>query len=389
MYQLLTKVFRPVSRLWLVAVLCSGVPTTAGEDDANVAAEADAPSVDIASLIESLDDEDYKTREEATEALIDLAGGEQGEAIRAKLEELADDPPSAEVKVRLQKIFRGMELAEIRRDAVKLEALFELVRRANAEDFDQDALQLSLAQLARVVNSCTAAEQEEGDWTLPVKFKDVDRQEPGTSVQDGLVITRRGRITSLRNSIVLADVAMDVTSAQDSIIIARAAVNISSPRNCLIIAGYDARVSSARNCVVFSGRNINASIARDCVFASAEPIQVSLAERTTLINSELARRPSREAPTIVETEGLVFPKEEKVSPLADKIQVTYANGDVVLFKRTGGGGEFVARLDKPVEHPDGGLLEELTGWQACYTGSSRYAIFSDGKQFTLLPVTAP
>ena len=83
---------------------------SAGKNDAEPLNQAD-----VNALIRQLDAEDYESRERATEALV-----EQGEAIRKQLEDLAKDPPSAEVRVRIQKICRGIELAEIRRNAVKL-----------------------------------------------------------------------------------------------------------------------------------------------------------------------------------------------------------------------------------------------------------------------------
>ena len=92
---------------------------------------------------------------------------------------------------------------------------------------------------------------------------------------------------------------------------------------------------------------------------------------------------------MVKSEGFVFPPQPKENPLADKILVTYAANDVVLFRRAAGGGELVARLDKPIQHPDGGAIEELAGWQACYTSASRYAIFSDGARLVPLPVNTP
>ena len=335
---------------------------------------------DVEALIRDLDAEDYQTREDATNALI-----QQGKSVTERLEELAKDPPSAEVKVRLQKVFRGIELAELRSNAVKLDQLFDLVRRANNDDLDRETLAPLLAQLSHVIVDATG----EDKWTLPVSFDDVNREEPATSVQGGLVIAHRAKITSVQDSIVLADVAAEITSARNSIIIARAAVNISSPRNCIVIAGYDARVSSARDSILISGNTMNASIARDCVLAAAEPLSISVAEQCTLINSELARRPSREPPKMLESEGFVYPEAVKENPLNEKIQVTYASGDVVLFKRAAGGGELVARLDKPISHPDGGAIEELIGWQACYTGRSGYAIFRKGDQLVTLPVVAP
>ena len=202
--------------------------------------------VDVEALIRDLNAEDYQTREDATQKLIEL-GDEQ----QVEFQSLAADPPRPELKVGAQKIFCGTELADIRRDAVRLDVLFELVRRANAEDFDQDALTLSLTQLAKVVNTSKADGEDE--WTLPVQFDDVHRQEPGTSVQDGLVIARRGRITSLRNSIVLADVAMDVTSAQDSIIIAPAQRPSKLPargRSCSIWKTASPRLKSRSTCSV-------------------------------------------------------------------------------------------------------------------------------------------
>ena len=127
-------------------------------------------------MIRNLDAEDYQTREDATRALVD-----QGEAVRKRLEALAADPPSAEVKVRLQKIFRGIELAELRRNAVQLQALLDLVRRANDDDLEQDKLEPLLAQLARVIADAAG----DDEWDLPVTFDGLNREEPATSIQGG------------------------------------------------------------------------------------------------------------------------------------------------------------------------------------------------------------
>ena len=342
--------------------------------------ERPAASPDIDGLIRELDSDDFETREDATEKLIEL-----GAAVRPKLEQLAKNPPSAEVKVRLQKIFRGIELAEIRANAIHLEDIFELVRRANDDDLDKELLQQTLEQLHAVLGEAVGKEE----FRVPASFEELTPQEPDTFIRNGLVVASKGRISSLRDSIVLANVAINVSSAQNSIIIARAGVDISSPRNCLIIAGYDVRVSSATDCVILSGQTLDASISRDCVLAATQPLRLSIAKGGTVVNSQLAREPSRDPPAMVKTEGLVLRDEAPENPLADKIQVTYASGDVVLFKRANGGGEIVARMDKPVEHPDGGLIEELEGWQACHVSRSRQAIFTDGKRFAAMPVGAP
>jgi hypothetical protein len=101
----------------------------------------------------------------------------------------------------------------------------------------------------------------------------------------------------------------------------------------------------------------------------------------------------REAPRTVKTEGLILRSEVPAgdNPLAEKIVVTAALGNVILFRRTAKGGELVARFDKPIEHPDGGELPETAGWLACYASqrNSRSVVFTNGERFVNLPITRP
>jgi hypothetical protein len=336
----------------------------------------------IDELLLELDAEEFQAREEATKAL-----GEIGEPARRPLEKLAAEPPSPEVRIRAAKLLRDLDRAALRRSAVTIDDLCEQARLANAGELDVDKLGQLLERLVAVLRDATGRD----DLTVPLKPGDLRRAAADTSVQNALIVTRRGRITSVRNSIVLADVAFDATSVDSSIIIARVGASVSSVRNSIVIAGYDVSGSSCDGSVLLTSGTIDTSFPRNTILGAGQKARASIArEGVVFVNTAAGEGHHREAPREVQTEGLVLSSEEwtRENPLADKITVTASLGEAVLFRRNARGGELVARLDQPIEHPDGGVLPETKGWQVCYTGHRRrtYVIFTDGKQFMPMPV---
>lgn len=362
-----------------VSLLFSTIGMAHADDVSPAGEKVDSQKVE--KWLSDLDADEYIVREQATAALREL-----GEPVRERLETLLKDPPSSEVKVRALRILRALRLAEVRRHAVKLDALFEQVRLAKAGRLDREKLNAMLERLVDVLQEAT------GDTTfkLPVDLLELKVGGPETFVRDSLVVLsdpRDVRIASIKNSVVLADVGVNVSGCDHSIIIARAAAEVTFPKNSIVIAGYWLRASSASGSVLLSGHEADVTFPKNAIIGAAEHARTSSsANEAIFVNTKPPER-AREMPKLVTTEGLLLRDERPENPLKGKIAVTHSSSGIVLFRRAGGGGELVARLNQPVVHPDGGLIEELKGWQPCYNMQSRYALFTNGERFVLMPVS--
>jgi hypothetical protein len=215
----------------IVIAHCAASQTVLGEEPA-AATDVDAALMNrIDNLLLELDAEEFQMRELASKKL-----GEIGEPARLRLMELAEKPPSPEVRIRVAALLRQFDLAALRRNAIKLDDFYTIVQQANADKLDHERLDLLLGQLVVVLRDATGNES----LKLPVRLADVNLSPIGDRIEDkSLLITRRGQTSFVRNSIVLADVAFEASSIDNSIIIARAGVNTSSVSNSIIIAGYE------------------------------------------------------------------------------------------------------------------------------------------------------
>ena len=354
-------------------------PTRGDEPQQQAEAQVDAALLE--RLLGELDAEDFHVREQATRRLIEL-----GAPARQRVEQLQANPPSPEVKSRVERILRQLQLADIRRNAVRLDAIFEQVRLANRDRLDRESLGAMLEQLIVVLQSATGNDHLQ----LPVQLSDLKIAPADTFVRDSLVIVRGDegkRVRSVRNSIVLADVAVDISGCDNSIIIARAAAEVTFPKNSIVIGGFWLDSSSARDSILLSGHGANVTFPKNGIIAAGENVRTSSStEEATFVNTQPPER-TRGAPKLVATEGLILREAQPKNPLADKIVVTHAASGIVLFRRASGGGELVARLNQPVKHPDGEPVPELEGWQACYTAYYRHALFTDGERIVLMPVS--
>ncbi len=382
---------RFASRFLFVLLLSSAIAAAAAQEAQE--AEATTSSAEIAKLIQQLNAEDFKLREQATSELV-----EAGLSALAPLEAvLAEKESPPETKMRAEQVLKVLRLEVLRQNPIKLADVLKQARLVNQGKGDPEALTATLEQLVTLISADTKME-----YKLPVGFKDLTElpvQGTLTSEANRLLKLDTGRIISIKDSIILAETAVTVSSPQNCIIIAGVSASVTSPRNCLIIAGRNVDLSaSSRNLnYVLSGGSISGTIVRDCVLGAAGDVTLSAPDNVTVINStqdpDIREKLSTRVPNYVESPGVQLKLPVSENSLEDKIKITLAltTGEpIALFRRKDGDGEYVARANQDILFPDGKPMPELAGWKLVYCGVPRggqpFAVFRKDEETAVVDI---
>lgn len=245
---------------------------------------------------------------------------------------------------------------------------------------------------------------------LPVEFEKVKPavgDQAGRSQQNVLQVVKDGRISIVRQSIILADGNLDVQMADGCILIARGAVTVNSSYRNVIIAGQFLGVGFDRN------RNLGAAAAAPgaapapaaaeaesaSMFFSGGILDVGTAQGTIMCGLErviagsysspvpiLLNSPRQELRSNNRFESITdaripFVRKAAKNPLAEKVSLTQivsgAAGLVVLERN---GVEYVLRPGAAITDERGQTIAGTENWKLQFLGAN-YALFAKGRDY--------
>jgi hypothetical protein len=338
------------------------------------------PPEEISRWIHQLDAEDFVDREAASAALVAI-----GEEALVPLEKvLADSNASAEMRQRAAEAVKLLRFELIKKEGVKIAEIIDLAKKANRGDGDNERLEALLRHLTDILAVDTGM-----NVPVPVKLAEVrelNTDATVTSIQNALVVTDVAYFSTVKNSIVLAESAVEISSAQNSIIIAGAAASVTSPRNSVVIAGQDIYTSSCRDSLILSGGQLRMSSLYSGVVGAVEPLTFTSLRGGAIVNSPPLQAVLVSAAKQVESEAVTLTLDAPEDSLGEKLILTMVvasrTDPIAIFRRQEGKGEYVARAGEPLTFPHSGeAIPELEGWKLVYCGRRGYAIFDkDGEQ---------
>lgn len=383
------NVLSAVALLLAVMLLSPLVASRPAFADGEAAGDAEAAPLSAQQrerahrMIKRLDGESVTVVRSAFETLQGM-----GEPVLEELEQALATSENAKMQDRLRQIIEAIKIDSINNHAVHLDMILEEVRRANRDQVNEDKLEALLERLTLAIQAGT----EDDSWEMPVHFGDVtQRKTPqnarGRHGNNQLVVEKKVEMSIVQNSIVLSDSTVQISSARDSIIVARVATRISSARNCIIISGVASETSSLDGCICLAGVSNHVSSATRSVLGSSEPVQISSGRTGTLLmNQKPDQRAVRRGVQGVVVGGVVLRDKEAKNPLEGIMTVTHVHigdGGLALFRLKDGTGEYVARTDQEIRHPDGKPVEELADWKLRFTGRN-FVVFGDGEKYSHL-----
>ena len=336
---------------WLIVLAVCILPSQRARGD-----EVDGEtSVRITALIEDLDSDKFSERDSATQALIKI-----GPPALAPLRAMLPKAESAEAKVRIEKIIEELEVWGGPRSDIRLEEILTRARVAAKNGGRDKQLETLLKRLVRVLGSASG----NADLKLPVEFDDVKPATDQRTLRGNLLVADDLSRTSAHDSIIIASGFVDISSAQNCIIIAGLAAEVSFCRNCLVISGAAIDVSHLDDSILMSGWHLEVSIGEKSIIASSEPPQTSIFRGSTIINTRPARDRLDDGTRVVRVPRLVLSDPNRQNPLEEVVSLTFSSSSrdgIALFRLADGTGEYVARRDAPIKHPNGREISALQG----------------------------
>jgi len=153
-------------------------------------------------------------------------------------------------------------------------------------------LESSLSLLMKKIQAIT----KNKNITLPVSFDSVNPSFDNGHLKNSLVVTKLGKISHAKDSIIIADENIKVSHAQNCLIIARGAVDVSHGSQNVIIAGHYIHVSHDGNSrrkategldvsILLSGSVVDVSHAKKTIVCAPVAAKISHARDVTFINS--------------------------------------------------------------------------------------------------------
>jgi hypothetical protein len=365
-----------------------------------------AAEEDIPALIKQLDADAFNEREAASAALQKI-----GEPARAALEEVVAKSPSAEAKSRAARLLKELEVERIRKSAFKLEELLGELKGAEDEKWDRSKLAMRLDTLMLKLSDATGRKCQ-----LPVNLKDLPRgagERVGPERGGQLIIAKNGHVSFAENSVVLFTGSGSISHAQNSVIIARYAVDIAHVTNCVVISGMHLEIShvdsgslreekpaEGKSSIVLTGGTASISHATHAILGFGGGIQHGgfINGESFLINTKLPggaeRReialPAGFARTKIQqitSDSIDLTPGKPDNTIADKMTITSIFNEsgrgTVLYRRPGGDGEYVVRLNEEPKFPSGEKMPELAGWKLVFVSDTK-AIFENGDKVSVL-----
>jgi len=363
-------------------VLAAVVGTLRG-DEPTCEPAVDAQRID--RLIAELDSNEFDVRERATNELLGL-----GAAAVPKLAVAVEGSASPELQRRGSKILKKIEMDRINLHPISTDDFLAPLRTAQHRAFDRGTYEAKLQRLISVLAKGT----DDDKLKLPVTMGQVQETNVPKQVdQQALYLGERYSSNTAINSIILADYDVEVMSAQNCIIVARYSVRASSCTNCVIIAGRSVTAQFIRGGAVLCGGDVTINTAQESTL-SAPNVDIVGMTKLKFVNCE-ARQPRGGQPgqnSRFDAKDFELSKPPATGPLAGKIILTFSqpngknkNDGFALFQCAGKPAEYVVRVGKGLQTPDGQPLPDLAGWTLRHS-VEKFAVFSDGKTESCLEV---
>jgi len=358
----------------LFVVLLSFLPALLAQDTPPPAKAVDPAQ--LARLIEQLDADGFEAREAATTELLKI-----GEPARKTIEQAVAETKSAEVKTRGAFVLKNLHLEQLKRNALKLDAIYlkaQEVCNGKAEPKDLDPFVDRLLEVLKAHDPGAAK-------AMPVKFSECKPVMGRPRIDAKTLWINEPTVAHLQGSAAVMDLGGHVGFARNSIVVAWGPMYIAHADDSIVIAGGDVHVSHAHNCIVLSGGVVDISHSTNCTLGAAEFLQPGhLNGNCLLVNSvtpEVRPLPGRPGEVVKATiPGLILrekPWAENV--LKDKLTPTFMSQEFLLFQTPGQPGEFVARVGSELLDPFGKPLAGLEGWKLSLT-NEYFAALEKGEQ---------
>ena len=248
---------------------------------------------------------------------------------------------------------------------------------------------------------------------VPVRLGEVRPADPARAfLGGGLFVGQDQKISSLRNSIVLADGNVEAMMIENSVVVARGCVSATMTRGSLIVAGSYVQLSmagapngtpkdnnlvvtrgwadirSAYGTIVVAGEGAASSRAQDCIFVNAEAPAVRLpgARATTTRSVKIADLPLEPLPVHplsakIELLGMI--QKEVEGPIPNRTEMKNT-GIVFRFD----GCRYVAEVGEPIIDEAGTPVESLRGWKLTHAAGST-AVFDNGAAEAIVRLKSP
>ena len=251
----------------------------------------------VEKLIQDFDSSDFVARERAGSALKEIGVG----AIQ-QLNQALEGDISPDASFRIRRTIEAIKVAELLKDPVDLEKIFEETTKAVNGDLDKETIGAMLVKLVTLLKEQTGKES----LRLPVTFEDV-KEEAGS--KNTLIIGDTVQQTSVLGCIVLASDSARFTGATDSIIICGGDVKITGAKNCIVLTRGVSQTTSIRGGINLAGEATNATSVQDAVVGATGSTKfTSIRGTSVLVNSPSNDRAVRSGIGNLELESLFLPK---------------------------------------------------------------------------------
>ena len=370
------------------------------------ACSQDSSPEEITKLIAELNAEQVGTREAAERRLLGMG--------RSILKQLSGELKRArdnETRSRLRNVIEQLT-------PVRLESILARVRAiAASDDWKKDGwkdpqLEALLTRLMAKVRKATELKH----LRLPVDFDEVHPVGNAAGLLEmnkgrRLLVSRGGKVTSVKRGILLVDGAVDVSIAEDSIIIATLSAQVYSGNRNIVLAGMfagshrdgsDDYSKYSAGSLIVSGSVVDVNSSYGTVCAAPDLIQASSPKGVVFLNAKEKVVTFPKSCRNIHTDDLALAFRGVDNPLKDKLAITgtvlYATRkEKILFDLPDGTGPYVGRMNAPFTRPDGTVIESLKGWRLTVAFSSSYFLFEREKQVAafvkrekrFVPLTSP
>lgn len=353
---------------------------------------ADEPAAErIEQLIKQLDSNQFEVRESASAGLIII-----GDAAEPQLTSALAASPSGELRRRGNDILLRIKLNRIARSAVSTEDFVTPLKSVNQKEFDKVTYEARLQRLVDILVIVTGDER----LKVPVIFDRVEKMDGRFDEMKRRRLVLRDSYSGQveRDSVVLADYAVNTDIAMNCVIVARYGVQVGNCMNCIIIAGHSVRIADARDSIILCGGESSIDRAERSILCTPK-LTCRSAEVSRFINCDPMNariddgKQKQDAKRRYDTPGIVLSPPPPPGPLPKQITITFAKRPrkpqehgFALFQMAGSPGEYVVREGGELKSPGGTSLPGLDGWALRYSGDT-FVVFSDGERESWIGVS--
>jgi hypothetical protein len=233
---------------------------------------------------------------------------------------------------------------------------------------------------------------------LPVTFDSVRpaNSRDGSTIaylENGLFVTKRGKVSHAQKSIILTDESIEVSHAHNCLIIARGAVDVSHGSRNVILAGHFIHMShdghgdprspdGPSGSVLLSGSVVDVSHANDTIVCAPLAATMSFTTNAVFINSPNRNISYESNSHYITDESGTLPTVSSEHQLIDRLKITRIappddSGSGALVATRHANVETVIRVGDAIPNATD---DELQGWKLVFVGEG-FALFAKDGQF--------